>query len=104
MRSPTAEAVFSNYEGLEVSSAGTSIDAENIVSSDLIEWADIIFPMEGIHRKKLNAQFGKLLRTKSVIVLGIPDDYKYMDPELVKILKQRVSQHLPQYDVSDDSR
>ena len=43
LRSPTAEAVFSEYEGVEAVSAGTNDDAETPVSGDLIEWADVIF-------------------------------------------------------------
>jgi predicted protein tyrosine phosphatase len=95
LRSPTAEVVFSTYEGIEVLSAGTSADAENPISADLIEWADLIFPMESIHRKRLNEKFGSLLRTKRVIVLGIPDNYKYMDDELIEILRGKVHRHLP---------
>ena len=94
LRSPTAEAVFSSYEGLEVLSAGTSSDAETLVSADLIEWADIVFVMEAIHHKRLNRKFGSLLRSTRVVVLGIPDKYEYMDPELVRVLEWEVSRHL----------
>lgn len=94
MRSPTAEAVFSAYEGLEVLSAGTSPDAETPVSADLIEWADVVFAMEGVHRKRLASKFGLLFQKKRVVVLGIRDEYKYMDPELIEILKSRVCTHL----------
>jgi len=95
LRSPTAEAVFSNYAGLEVLSAGTASDAVTPVSVDLIEWSEIIFAMENYHRNKLRERFGKLLETKRLVVLRIPDDYKYMDSELIEILKIKVSQHLP---------
>jgi predicted protein tyrosine phosphatase len=95
LRSPTAEVAFSAYEGVEVFSAGTSPDAETPVSTDLIEWADVIFVMESVHRKRLNERFGALLSAKSVVVLGIPDKYKYMDPELVGILKEKVFRSLP---------
>jgi predicted protein tyrosine phosphatase len=94
LRSPTAEAIFSNYMGLEVLSAGTASDAVTPVSADLIEWAETIFAMENYHRNKLRERFGKLLETKRLMVLRIPDDYKYMDPELVEILKSKVSRHL----------
>jgi predicted protein tyrosine phosphatase len=104
LRSPTAEAVFSAYGGLEVLSAGTSVDAENPVSADLIDWADLVFAMEDVHRKRLHKQFGSLLRTKRVIVLGIPDNYKYMDAELINILKERVHRHLPQYDSNSERK
>ena len=94
LRSPTAEAVFAGQPGLEVLSAGTNTDAANPICADLIDWADIIFVMEETHRKKLNKMFGSLLREKRLIVLGIPDQYRYMDPDLVEILRKRVPKHL----------
>jgi len=45
LRSPTAEAVFSEYDGVEAIGAGTNADAETPVSGDLIEWADIVLVM-----------------------------------------------------------
>jgi predicted protein tyrosine phosphatase len=89
-RSPTAETIFSAIEGVESLSAGTSPDAETPISSDLIEWADVIFAMESVHRRKLQKSFGKILKAKKITVLGIPDDYEYMDPELVRILRAKV--------------
>jgi predicted protein tyrosine phosphatase len=89
-RSPTAEAVFSTLEGVESLSAGTSPDAETPVSADLIEWADVIFAMESVHRRRLQKSFGKILKAKKITVLGIPDDFEYMDPELVRILRAKV--------------
>src|SRR5580692_11504336 len=38
LRSPTAEAAFSNIQGVQALSAGTNPDAETPVSADLIEW------------------------------------------------------------------
>ncbi len=90
LRSPSAEAVFSGRDGIEVTSAGTSNDAETPLSGDLIEWADIVLVMEPVHRQRLTQRFGALLRGKRVVVLGIPDDYGYMQPELVALLKARV--------------
>jgi predicted protein tyrosine phosphatase len=95
MRSPTAEAVFGGYEGVEALSAGTAPDAETPVSAELIEWADIVFAMEGVHRKRLTSAFGALLKDKRVVVLEIRDEYGYMDTELVELLKSRVASYLP---------
>jgi predicted protein tyrosine phosphatase len=86
--------VFSAHRGVEATSAGTSSDADTVVSAEVIEWADIIFPMEPIHRRKLLEKFGPLLKSKRVVVLGIPDRYKYMDPELIAILNKKVLPHL----------
>ena len=95
LRSPTAEAVFSAYPGIEAQSAGTNHDAETPISGDQIEWADLIFVMETIHRKKLQQRFCTLLRRRKVVVLAIPDQFAYMDPQLIKILKKKVTPYLP---------
>jgi predicted protein tyrosine phosphatase len=94
MRSPTAEAIFSAYEGVEVLSGGTAPDAESPVSAEMIAWADLIFAMESVHQRRLQRQFGPLLREKRVVVLNIPDNYRYMEQELVRILAEKVRPHL----------
>ncbi|MDH5630841.1 MAG: phosphotyrosine protein phosphatase [Gammaproteobacteria bacterium] len=91
LRSPTAEAVFSEYDGIEAIGAGTNSDAETPVSGDLIEWADVILVMEKMHRNKVSKKYKDLLKTKRLIVLDIPDNYDRMDPELIRILKTKVS-------------
>jgi predicted protein tyrosine phosphatase len=94
LRSPIAETIFSGLEGYAALSAGTSPDAVTVISADLVDCADVIFAMEGIHRRRLNERFGSSLRTKRLIVLGITDDYDYMDPRLVSLLKEQVSRHI----------
>jgi predicted protein tyrosine phosphatase len=91
LRSPTAEAIFSGREGIEALSAGTSPDAELLVDADLIAWADLIVAMERSHSRSLTRSFPALMRDKQITVLGIPDDYRYMQPELVDLLEQRMA-------------
>lgn len=91
LRSPTGEEVFSEYEGVEAIGAGTNSDAETPVSGDLIEWADIILVMEKSHRNKISKKYKELLKDKRLLVLDIPDNYERMQPELVKLLKAKVS-------------
>jgi len=93
LRSPTAEAIFSR-SGMEVDSAGLSPDAEVILSPDQIEWADLILVMEKIHRTRLNRDYGAHLRGKKVVVLGIPDDFDFMDPALVTLLESKCARYL----------
>jgi predicted protein tyrosine phosphatase len=95
LRSPTAEQVFSAYPSLECASAGTNHDAEVALSGELVEWADVIFVMEKAHRNRLSSRFRKHLAGKRVVCLDIPDDYEYMQPELVRLLETKVSRHLP---------
>jgi len=90
LRSPTAEAVFSEYAGLEVDSAGLDRDAEMPLCSEAVQWADIIFVMEKAHRSKLTSKFQPWLKSKRVICLDIPDEYEYMEPALVELLKKKV--------------
>ena len=94
LRSPTAEAVFSSYPGVETMSAGTNHDATTPVSADLIEWADVVIVMEQVHRNKLAAKFKSEFKNKRLVVLDIPDEYDYMDPELVRILKLKVPRYV----------
>jgi predicted protein tyrosine phosphatase len=94
LRSPTAEAIFSGVEGVEAMSAGTSPDAETPVTADLVEWADLVLVMESVHRKRLKARFGALLKEKRIVVLGIPDKYKYMEPALVDLFLKKVRRYL----------
>lgn len=95
LRSPTAEQVFADHPGIEVGSAGTNHDADNPLSHELIEWADLIFAMERTHRNKLQKRFRSALNGKRIVVLDIPDDYAFMDPDLVALLKARMARYLP---------
>ncbi len=95
LRSPTAEQVFADWPGIETASAGLDRDADNPLTPELLRWADIVFVMERVHRTRLSAKFKPHLDGKRVICLEIPDDYAYMDPELVRLLEARVPRHLP---------
>lgn len=95
LRSPTAEQVFSTWPGIEVASAGLNEDAEIPVTAELLEWAQIIFVMEKAHRNRLSKKFRASINDQRVICLDIPDEYEYMDPELVKRLQAAVPRYLP---------
>lgn len=95
LRSPTAEHVFASNPSIEVASAGTNNDAENPLTSELVQWADLIFVMERAHRNKLQRRFRQDLRTARVICLDIPDEFEFMDEGLVRLLKAKVGRFLP---------
>ena len=80
---------------MEVASAGLADEAENPVTPELLVWAEVIFVMEKVHRSKLAKKFGAYLRDKRIACLDIPDQYQYMDPALVALLKTRVPKYLP---------
>ena len=89
-RSPTAEKVWRSHPQLSVRSAGTSPSARHHVSEEDLHWAQAIFVMEEKHKSRLLAEFGRILEHKPIHVLDIPDEYQYMDPDLVAELERSV--------------
>jgi predicted protein tyrosine phosphatase len=93
-RSLTAEKIFDGLNGYEVRSAGTEEGARIKVTEGHIGWSDLIFVMEKKHLRRLKDKFSNMLNSKQIICLDIPDDYKFMDEELIEILKLRISEHI----------
>jgi predicted protein tyrosine phosphatase len=94
LRSSTAEQIFQSWPEVEVASAGLDASAEKPVTPELLQWAHTIFVMEKSHRNKLMKKFKPHLTDKQIICLDIPDEYEYMDPQLVKLLQVKVSRYL----------
>jgi predicted protein tyrosine phosphatase len=93
-RSRTAETIFRNNQKHHIKSAGTDNDARIKITEKLIDWADLIFVMEKRHRERLHEKFRSVTDDKEIIILDIPDDYQYMDPELIEILEISVTPYL----------
>jgi predicted protein tyrosine phosphatase len=89
-RSPTAEKLWRNHPALAVRSAGTSPNARHQVSAQDLQWAQAILVMEEKHKSRLIAEYARLVESKPIHVLDIPDEYQYMDPELVEELERTV--------------
>lgn len=95
LRSPTAEEIFRGRDGWEVVSVGLASDADEKLSSETLDWADVVFVMERAHQRKLSQMFGAMLRHKRVICLDIPDDYAFMQSELVALLTRKIDAIFP---------
>ena len=95
LRSPTAEEVFAAWPGIVTASAGLNHDAENPVTPELLQWADVIFVMERAQRAKLSAKFRQHLKSARVVCLEIPDEFEFMSHNLIQLLQARVPPHLP---------
>ena len=93
-RSPTAEALFNGVNGRQARSGGTEPGARVKITAGHLGWADLIFVMEKKHLRRLRAKFQDELIGKRVVCLHIPDDYKFMQPELVDLLQATISPHL----------
>lgn len=94
LRSPTAEQLFCAWPGVQTDSAGLAPDAEVPLSAEHVEWAELIFVMERVHQRRLQQRFGAQLKGRRVICLAIPDDYDYMQPELIELLERKVGSYL----------
>ncbi len=93
-RSRTAETVWGKDERVHVRSAGTSKQARVRVAAAMLQWADLIFVMEDRHREQLIRRFGRHALDDKLVVLDIPDSYRYMDPELIAELRDAVGPYL----------
>jgi predicted protein tyrosine phosphatase len=89
LRSPTAEQVFGAWPNLEVDSAGLADDAEVVLSTDQLDWAELIVVMESSHRRRLQVRHRARLKGKKIICLDIPDRYAFMQPALVELLLKK---------------
>jgi predicted protein tyrosine phosphatase len=90
-RSPTAEGLFRNHPDYHARSAGTSERARTKLSSRLVAWADVIIVMERRHRDIIRERYGADLAGKRLVVLDIQDNYGFNDPELVELLKDKLT-------------
>ncbi|UKS31360.1 protein tyrosine phosphatase [Paenibacillus sp. HWE-109] len=93
-RSLTAEKIFAGQAGLDVRSVGTEEQARVRITSGHVGWADVIFAMEKKHVRRITEKFGDMLGDKKLICLDIPDDYPFMDEELIEILESRVAEYI----------
>jgi predicted protein tyrosine phosphatase len=93
-RSATAERLFAKRTDLDVRSAGTAPDALVRVNANMLDWADVIFIMDPAQRHWLETTFAGHPALGRVVCLDIPDDFTFLQPELVELLEQRVPQHL----------
>ena len=93
-RSATAERVFGKDPTLEVLSAGTSDEALVQVNQRMLEWADIVFVMDGDQVRDLERMFPGHPAVNRVVCLEILDVYHFLDPQLVTLLQERTLPHL----------
>ncbi|WP_116127771.1 low molecular weight protein tyrosine phosphatase family protein [Lewinella sp. IMCC34183] len=89
-RSRTAETLYRNDDRFAVRSAGTAKSARTRVNAAMLEWADTILVMEEKHRDILLSRFERRAWADRIVVLEIPDEYRYMDAELVGELRAAV--------------
>lgn len=93
-RSLTAEKLLENSPHYQVRSVGTQPDARIVVTEGHVGWADIIFCMEKSHALRLRQKFPEALHGKRLICLHIPDEYKFMHPDLIDELHAKLAPYI----------
>lgn len=84
LRSPTAAAILTK-RGYNARSCGTTDFALIKLDEVLFHWADVILFMNSDHRQQAEYDFD--IDSTDWRVLGIEDDYEYMQPELVELIE-----------------
>lgn len=92
-RSPTAAKIYANDPRIEVRYGGVSSKSQRKVSLKDIEWADLILVMEKKHKARLQELFPET-DFPAIASLDIPDDYQFMDPELIELLQESVESYI----------
>lgn len=95
-RSPTAERLYRDDPRIEVRSAGVSEKSAHQISGTDIAWADLVLVMEREYKTRIAERFRGLALPR-IESLDIPDDYGFMDEELVNLLQDRIEIFLQQY-------
>jgi predicted protein tyrosine phosphatase len=90
MRSATAQKIFESDQRFEVDSAGTDRSADTVLEPEQLEWADAIIVMEKYHRNFIQKNYPEYYDKKKIVCLYIQDDFNFMQPELISILKTKV--------------
>ncbi len=80
--------------GYTVKSAGIEPGSRTQVNKKLIAWADLVFVMQTWHWLFLEENFPRAVKQKQIVCLHIPDEYFYMEPELVHRLKTALAHHI----------
>ncbi|MFZ0887392.1 MAG: hypothetical protein WA005_02985 [Candidatus Binataceae bacterium] len=89
-RSPTAAMVLAQMRAAcWVASAGTEPWAENRLTRELAEEADVICVMEDAHHRFIRNRFGDEHAAK-VVVLDVPDLYVCGEQQLIRILREKL--------------
>jgi predicted protein tyrosine phosphatase len=89
-RSRTAEYIFKNDHRFNIKTAGLSAKSEIQINEKLIKWADMIIAMDNGQRNRIANQY-RDLGLPIIEVIDIPDDYEYLNPELIEILTIKIN-------------
>lgn len=94
LRSPTAAWVLSNEPyNYNTRAAGLTKEFALVpVDEVLLAWSDEVVTMNAEQAEQIREMLGE--EEKPIIVLGIPDSFRYRDPALVSLIRESYDKHL----------
>jgi|SRR5579859_2400879 len=93
-RSPTAVRVYQDDPRIVVRSAGVSGKSRHQISGDDLSWAGLVVVMEQRYKARILATFRARPHLPRIVSLNIPDEYQFMDAELIELIREGVEFHL----------
>jgi len=87
-RSPAAESLFSGSPDFEAKSCGVNPHSRQVLTRELIEWADYVFVMEDWHAERVRELAPDA--SKKTAVLEVSNDYLRNDSALIDLLIERL--------------
>ena len=95
-RSRTAEYMFKNDQRFNIRSVGLSPRSQREIKANDVQWSNIILVMDDEQSTQLKSQY-KSSDIPVVEVLGIEDNYEYLNQELQEILRREINTLLEQH-------
>ena len=92
VRSKTAAYLYRNDNRMNVRSAGLSPVSPHQLNRNDLEWAEVVMMMEYVHKKRIQKTYREM-DLPELVVLDIPDEYVYMEEELVEMIKPAVENY-----------
>lgn len=88
-RSPTAEKIYRHDSRFRIRSAGLGKLSPHFLSQKDLLWANLLLYMEKDHIERIKSLY-PMVELPKAINLDISDEYPFMDPELVEIIKEKI--------------
>lgn len=96
-RSPTAEKIYAHDRRLAVRSVGLAETSKRRMIVADAQWADLILVMERKYVGRIKTTFRNLDTLPAIVSLDIPDEYIFMQRELIDLLQPAVESAIENY-------
>lgn len=96
-RSPTAEKIYAHDRRLAVRSVGLAETSKRRMIAADAQWADLILVMERKYVGRIKTAFRNLDTLPAIVSLDIPDEYIFMQRELIDLLQPAVESAIENY-------